>query len=107
MDFVDGLPKSKIKEVILVVVDRFTKYSYFVGISHPYTTFHVARTFMDNLYKLHGLPQSIVSDRDPIFISAFWQELFKLLGTELKLSTAYHPQTDGQTERVNACLETY
>lgn len=107
MDFIEGLPKSEGREVILLVVDRFTKYSHFVGINHPYTHFHVARIFMDNIYKLHGLPKSIISDRDSIFISAFWQELFKLLGTELSLSTAYHPQTDGQTERMNACLETY
>lgn len=107
MDFVDGLPKSEGKQVILVVVDIFTKYSHFIGMSQSYIAFHVAKTFIDNIYKLHGLPHFIVSDIDFIFINAFWQELFKLLSIELKLSIAYHLQTDGQTERVNACLETY
>lgn len=107
MDFIDGLLKFEGKGVIFVVVDRFTKYNHFIGINHPYTAFHIAKICMDNIYKLHGMPQSIVSDSDSIFISSFWQELFKLLGTELNLSTAYHPKTDGQTERVNACLKTY
>lgn len=62
---------------------------------------------MNNIFKLHGLPLAIVSDRDKVFTSHLWQELFKLLGTELRMSSAYHTQTDGQTERVNQCLETY
>jgi transposase InsO family protein len=62
---------------------------------------------LDNIVKIHGIRKSIVSDRDKVFTSAFWTELFKLLRTELKLSPAYHPQIDGQTERVNQCLEIF
>ena len=91
MDFLEGLPLSKGKSVILVVVDRLSKYAHFLALSHPYTTFSVAQVFLDNIYKLHGLPASIVPDRDKIFVSHFWQKLFKLMGTKLKLSTSYHP----------------
>ncbi|KAJ4807602.1 polyprotein [Rhynchospora pubera] len=107
MDFITGLPKSEGKEVLLVVVDRLTKYSHFLPFSHPYTAASVAQVFLDNVYKLHGLPVSIVSDRDPIFTSQFWQELMTKLGVKLNLSTSYHPQTDGQVERVNQCVEAY
>uniref|UniRef100_A0A8R7QH54 Integrase catalytic domain-containing protein n=1 Tax=Triticum urartu TaxID=4572 RepID=A0A8R7QH54_TRIUA len=62
---------------------------------------------MSQIYKIHEFPQAIISDRDPVFTSHFWQELFKYAGTELRLSTANHPRTDGQTERVNRCLETF
>jgi hypothetical protein len=67
----------------------------------------VAKLFLDNVYRLHGMPLSIVSDRDRVFISKFWQTLFRLAGVQLRMSSAYHPQTDGQNERVNQCLETY
>jgi hypothetical protein len=107
MDFIEGLPKSEGYSVILVVVDRLTKYAHFLPLKHPYTATTIAQVFMDNVVKLHGLPHSIVTDRDPIFISHFWKELFKLYRVNLHLSTAYHPQTDGQTERVNQCLEMF
>jgi transposase InsO family protein len=90
-----------------VVVDKFSKYAQFIPLSYPFIAFQVAHSYMNNFFKLHGMPTAIVSDRDKVFTSHIWQELFKLLGTDLQMSSAYHPQTDGQTERVNQCLETY
>jgi hypothetical protein len=89
------------------VVDRLSKYSHFVSLTHPYTAVTMAQLFIANIFKLHWMPQSIISDGNPTFTSTFWSELFRLQGATLKLSTSYHPQTDGLTEIVNKCLEYY
>ena len=107
MDFVDGLPKVHGKSVILTVVDRFSKYAHFIALSHPYTAASVARAFFDGIVRLHGFPTSIVSDRDPVFTSNLWRDLFKLSGVKQCLSTAFHPQTDGQSEVVNRIIVMY
>jgi len=105
MDFIIGLTKSLGKEVIWVIVDRFSKYAHFVTLSHPYSAKAVAQAYMDNIFRPHGILKSIVSDRDTIFLSTFWQSLFTTMGVDLHLSSAYHPQADGQTKVVNKCLE--
>lgn len=107
LDFVEGLPNSHGYDCILVVVDLFSKYSHFVTLKHPFTALSVAKQFILHIYKLHGLPTAIVSDRDKVFTSLLWRELFRLAGVELRMSSAYHPQSDGQTERVNQCTETF
>lgn len=78
MDFIEGLPKSEGFNAILVVVDRFTKVSHFLPLKHPFTTASVAKIFLNTVVRLHGIPLFIVSDRDKIFTSAFWKELFKI-----------------------------
>jgi hypothetical protein len=107
LDFVEGLPTSGSANCILVVVDYLTKYAHFIPLHHPFTAAFVAKVFMSNVYKLHDMPQAIVSDRDRIFTSHWWQELFHLAEVSLRLSSSYHPQMDGQTERLNQTMETY
>ena len=107
MDFIEGLPRSGRYNCIYVVVDKLSHYAHFMRLAHPYTAVMVAQVFMDNIYKLHGLPEEIISDHDKIFNSSFWQELFRIHQTDLKMSSSYHLETDGTTERVNRCLETY
>ncbi|XP_073221591.1 uncharacterized protein [Cicer arietinum] len=105
MDFITSLSKSNGYEAILVVVDRPSKYSHFIPLKHPFTARSIATIFVKEVIRLHGIPELILSDRDPLFVSIFWKKLFKLLGTVLKMSSAYHPQTNGQTEVINRCLE--
>jgi hypothetical protein len=91
MDFITVLPKSGNKSVIMVVVNHLSKYAHFFTLQHSFTGSTVAQFFMDQFFKLHGMPNSIVSNRDPTFTSNFWQELFKLQGTQLHLNTTYDP----------------
>lgn len=102
MDFIEGLPSSGHYNCILVVIDKLLKYSNFIPLHHPFTAQGVAEAFLNSVYKLHGMPPSIASDRDRIFTSILWKELFQhTQGTQLRMSSARHPQCDGRTERVN------
>ncbi|CAL1372707.1 unnamed protein product [Linum trigynum] len=107
MDFIIGLPKVDGCGCIMVVVDRFSKYGVFIPGPKDLTAEDAARLFFKNVVKYWGIPSSIVSDRDGRFTGRFWRELFKIMGSNLNFSTAFHPQSDGQTERVNALLEVY
>jgi len=107
MDFVEGLSKSEGNDAILVVVDKLTKFAHFLSLAHPFTAQEVAQLFLDSVAKIHEVPMSIVSNRDKIFTSTFWKELFKNLGVGLHMLMTYHPKTDGQIERVNQCLKVY
>lgn len=107
LDFIEGLSKSSKYDTILVIVDKFSKYAHSLPLTHPFTALTVAKLYMNNIFKLRGLPQAIVSDRDKVFTSSLWQELFKLTKTELRRSSSYHLQTYGQNECVNQCLEAY
>ena len=107
MDFIEKLPKSQGYDTILVVIDRFTKFGHFIRLTHPFTAKMVAQNFLDHIYRMHGLPESIITDRDRVFTSVFWKEMFKLVGVELHYSSSYHPQTDGQSERLNQCVKSY
>ena len=107
MDFIVELPKSKDMTTIMVIVDRLTKMAHFIPFRCLPTAEIAADSFLTNVFKLHGLPDSIVSDRGSQFTSDFWKRLCFILDIDHSFSTANHPQTDGQTERVNAILEQY
>ncbi|KAF0900162.1 hypothetical protein E2562_027531 [Oryza meyeriana var. granulata] len=94
MDFIEALPRVGGKSVILTIVDRFSKYCHFISLAHPYSAESVAQVFFFDIVRLHGIPQSIVSDRD-------LKELLRLTGVKLHMTTAFHPQSDGQTEAAN------
>jgi transposase InsO family protein len=106
MDFIVGLPRTeKGYDSIWVIIDRLTKIAHFLPVktNHPIAVY--AQLYIARILSLHGVPKTIVSDRGPQFVSKFWEELHKALGTKLLHSSAYHPQTSGQTERVNHILE--
>ncbi|KAF7841378.1 Transposon Ty3-G Gag-Pol polyprotein [Senna tora] len=107
MDFITNLPSSSGFSIIMVVVDKFTKVAHFAALKSGYTASKVAARFVEVVVKLHGFPSRIISDRDSIFLSQFWKNLMDFNGTKLAYRTAYHPETDGQTEVVNRCLEQY
>ncbi|KAG3244080.1 hypothetical protein PI124_g11106 [Phytophthora idaei] len=105
MDFVFGLPPdSKRRTGVVVFVDRFSKMVHLAAVPAEVTAVQTARLFVAMVFKHHGMPLDILSDRDLRFTARFWQKVFTLLGTQLSMSTAGHPQTDGQTERVNRVL---
>lgn len=112
MDFVGPLPESTdengvVYENIMVVVDRLTKYTEFIPLPRHYDAPYLAKIFIRFVVTRHGIPETIISDRDKLFTSHFWEELCQALSINRSLSTAYHPQSDGQTERMNQTLEQY
>ena len=107
VDFIVALPESEGKNQIMVVVDRFTKMGHFIPLIGESSAKNCADAFLQNVWKLHGLPDEIISDQDTKWTSQFWNELCEIMGIKRNLSTAFHPQSDGQTERLNQTLEQY
>jgi transposase InsO family protein len=113
MDFVTGLPLLRdpatglTYDSILVIVDRFTKYALMIPFQQDYTAVQLAHVLKDRLIRDYGIPKTIISDRDKLFTSNYWATLMAEVGIKRKLSTAYYPQTDGQTERTNRTMKTY
>jgi hypothetical protein len=107
MDFMVSLPPSRGFDAIMVVVDRFSKMAHFIPTKDEATAQEIGRLFFTHVFKHHGLPKDIVSNRDPKFSNKFWRALWKRMGSELKMSTLFRPQTDGQTERVNLVIQQF
>jgi hypothetical protein len=106
MDFITKLPRTnKQHDSIMVVVDKLTKVAHFILVKLTHKATNIVDVYMREIARLHGIPKTIVSDRDPKFTSKFWKGLFNGFGTNLNFSTTYHPETDGQTERVNQVIE--
>ena len=105
MVFIFGLPRSMQGNTgIWTIVDRFSKQAHFIPIKKTIKAHHMAKLFISQIFKYHGLPTSIVFDRDPRMTILFWRSLFENLGTRLNFSLTYHPQTDGQSEIVNSVI---
>ena len=106
MDFVVGLPRTRSNhDAIWVIIDRLTKSAHFLPINERYSVEKLVKLYLDEILTKHGVPVAIVSDRDPRFNSRFWSKFQECLGTKLKMSTAYHPQTDRQSERTIQTIE--
>lgn len=105
LDFVLGLPYTKGYSVIMVVVDRLSRYGHYIPLHSDFTRTSLANSFIYHVSKLHGIPKNIVSDKDKTFTSHFWRQLFQSMGTTLAFSSSYHPQSDSQIEALNKCLE--
>jgi hypothetical protein len=106
MDFVSGLPLTSRKhDSIWVIVDRLTKTAHFISVHTKYGAKDYASHYIEHIVRLHGVPKTIISDRGSLFVARFWEKLHKSLGTKIIRSSAYRPQTDGKTERVNQILE--
>ena len=106
MDFITRFPNTWTQhDPIMVVVDKLTKESHFIPVKSTYKADAIAKIFMKDIFRLHGFPKAIISDRETKFTSNFWKSLFAYLGTKLNFNIAYNPQTDGWTERVNQVLE--
>ncbi|CAI7813547.1 unnamed protein product, partial [Closterium sp. NIES-54] len=106
LDFITGLPPTNGEhDAILVVIDKFSKMRHFIPTHTTARTEEMAQLFLKHIISQHGIPTTPISDRDPKFTSKFWKELMSLMGTRLAMSSAYHPQTDGQTERLNQIVE--
>ena len=106
MDFVTNLPKTqKGNDAIWIIVDRLTKSAHFLPIHWGCSLDHLSQRYVNEIVRLHGIPISIVSDRDPRFTSRFWKNFQDALGTRLNFSTSFHPKTDGQSERTIQTLE--
>jgi hypothetical protein len=95
------------KSIILTMVDQFSKYCHFIPLAHPYTAESVALVFFAEIVRLHGVSRFMVLDRDPVFTSVFWKELMHLFSAKLHITSAFHPQSDGQTEAANKVIIMY
>ena len=106
LDFVIGLRKNQnLNDSIMVVVDKLSKATHFIPVKTTYKATNIANIFLKQIFRLHGIPKVIISDRDPKFIGNFCKSMFEGLNTTLNFSTSFHPQNDGQTKRVNQVLE--
>ena len=106
LDFITGLPRNQNhNDSIMVVVDKLSKAAHFIPVKTTHKDANIAYIFLKQIFRLHGVPKVIISDRDPKFTGNFWKFLFKGLNTTLNFNTSFHPQTEGHTERVNQVLE--